>query len=64
MVELEDRILAHLQNNPNSSFNFSEISRVVEKAPPTVKRAVERFKKINKVDIIDKKLKKLVRLSR
>jgi DNA-binding Lrp family transcriptional regulator len=64
MVELEDRILAHLQNNPNSSFNFSEISRVVGKAPPTVKRAVERLKNNNKVDIIDKKSMKLVRLSK
>jgi len=61
--ELEDKILAFLRASPKSSFNFSEISRAVNKAPPTVKRAVERLAKKKKVKIIDKRSMKLVRLS-
>jgi Mn-dependent DtxR family transcriptional regulator len=60
--ELEDKIMAFLSASPNSSFNFSEISRAVGKAPPTVKRAVERLTKKKKVKIIDKRSMKLVRL--
>lgn len=59
---LEEKIMAFLTASPSSSFNFSEISRAVNKAPPTVKRAVERLKKDKKVEIVDKRSMKLVRL--
>ena len=60
--ELEETILAVLKKYPDSSCNFSEISRAVNKAPPTVKRAVERLFKKGKVVIDDKKSMKLVKL--
>ena len=62
MTELDDKILAFLKASPNSSFNFSEISRAVGKAPPTIKRAVERLANDEKVTIIDKRSMKLVKL--
>jgi Mn-dependent DtxR family transcriptional regulator len=62
MTEIEEKVMAFLEASPNSSFNFSEISRAVNKAPPTIKRVVERLQKLNKVSVIDKKSMKLVRV--
>jgi len=62
MSEIEEKVMAFLEASPNSSFNFSEISRAVGKAPPTIKRVVERLQKLNKVSVTDKKSMKLVRV--
>jgi DNA-binding Lrp family transcriptional regulator len=64
MSEIEEKVMAFLEASPTSSFNFSEISRAVGKAPPTIKRVVERLQKLKKVNVIDKKSMKLVRVCR
>jgi len=59
---LEERVLAFLRASPQSSFNFSEIGRAVGKAPPTIKRVVEKLEKREIVVVNDKKSMKLVSL--
>jgi hypothetical protein len=51
-----------LEASPNSSFNLSEIGRAIGKAPPTIKRAVDKLHKNEKVLISDKRSMKLVKL--
>ena len=66
MSESEDEknILAFLKESENKgkSFNFSEIGRKIDRAPPTIKRAVERLEKSGLVRIDNKKSMKLVSL--
>jgi len=62
MTELDEKIMAFLQASPSSAFNLSEISRAVGKAPPTIKRAIERLEKIKKIMVIDKRSMKLVKI--
>jgi len=59
---LEERVLAFLRASPHSSFNFSEIGRAVGKAPPTIKRVVEKLEEKKILAISDKKSMKLVSL--
>ena len=62
MVELEEKIIAFLKSSPNSSFNLSEIGRAIGKAPPTVKRAIDKLEQQRKVKITNKRSMKLIEL--
>jgi predicted transcriptional regulator with HTH domain len=61
-VHLKDKVIEFLAKQPNKIFNISEISRAVEKAPPTITKVVEELEKENRVLISNKKSMRLVSL--
>lgn len=60
MNELDLKVLEFLKVSPDKAFNISEISRAMEKAPPTIKRVVDRLAEEGYIDIVDKKSMKLI----
>jgi Mn-dependent DtxR family transcriptional regulator len=60
--DVKKAIVKILKENGDTGFNLSEIARKIEKAPPTVLNYVKELVKEGRVEIIDKKSMKLVKL--
>jgi predicted transcriptional regulator with HTH domain len=61
-VHLKNTVIEFLSKQPSKIFNISEISRGVDKAPPTITKVVEELEKENKVIVMNKKSMRLVKL--
>ena len=60
-IDLRNLVIDFLKKDKDGVFNISEISRAVDKAPPTVTKVVEELEKEKKVTISNKKSMRLVK---
>lgn len=63
-IELKNKVLSFLATVPDGVFNISEISRAVEKAPPTITKVVEELEKEKKITILNKKSMRLIKINK
>jgi predicted transcriptional regulator with HTH domain len=62
-IELKNKVLSFLKSAPDGVFNISEISRAVDKAPPTITKVVEELEKEKKITILNKKSMRLIKIN-
>jgi predicted transcriptional regulator with HTH domain len=61
-VNLKKKVIDFLKENKDKVLNISEISRGVDRAPPTITKVVEELEQEKKVTIMNKKSMRLVKL--
>jgi len=61
-IELKNKVIKFLKKNSDGFFNISEISRAVDRAPPTITKVVEELEQEKKVTIFNKKSMRLVKI--